>query len=389
MIKRGILCAFIALAVTVSGFSDEIKVKGTPPTVKTNDPTLEPYIDGFNANLKETFDGMLDEMNDSINEAIPSGLIDSGNILVGFGNASLFATHGATMRAYGEYKSFSISLGGILGFQIPENTMDLINGDIAVDDFLSSDKLTFGINPQAFNLHVGFHPSSLIAIMPENLYFGLRIGFFGLPDLDIQMSDDINAKLNFNTFTIGLTANYQLVPSVNLGLIIWRGVNVGSGLIFQTTKLDLSVPIDKINQPIGDAGGGLDNLSLVFDPTVTLNMNINTVTIPVEVVTAVKLIFLNIPLGVGFDIGFGSSDLSFGLKSGINIEGSNSGKLQQDKGGSLSVGISNNVAPQFFNLKLISGLGFAFGEKFMLDIPFTYYFTSSGFNLGMTLGFRF
>jgi hypothetical protein len=394
MIKRGILCAFIALAVTVSGFSDEIKVTGTPPTVKTNDPTNIPQsaVDKLNEALESMFDDTLDKMNNTINETIPSGLIDSGNILVGFGNASLFATHGATMRAYGEYKSFSISLGGILGFQVPENTMDLINGDIAVDDFLSSDKLTFGINPQAFNLHVGFHPSSLIAIMPENLYFGLRIGFFGLPNLDIQMSDDVNAKLNFNTFTIGLTANYQLVPSVNLGLIIWRGVNVGSGLIFQTTKLDLSVPIKMEPMPIGDGssiGGGLDNLSLVLDPTVTLNMNINTVTIPIEIVTAVKLIFLNIPLGVGFDIGFGQSDLSFGLKSGINIEGANSGKIEQEKGGSLSVGISNNVAPQFFNLKLISGLGFAFGEKFMLDIPFTYYFTSSGFNLGMTLGFRF
>jgi hypothetical protein len=389
MIKRGILCVFIALVVTVSGFSDEIKVKGTPPTVKTNDPQLVPYIEDFNKNLADTFGDMLDEMNDSINEAIPSGLIDSGSILGGFGNASIFATHGATMRAYGEYKSFSISLGGILGFQVPENTMDLINGNIPVDEFLSSEKLTFGINPQAFNLHVGFHPSSLIAIMPENLYFGLRIGFFGLPNLPIQMSEGVNADLNFNTFTIGLTANYQLVPSVNLGLIIWRGVNVGSGLIFQTTKLDLSVPLDKIEQQIGDSGD-LQNLKLVLDPTVTLNMNINTVTIPVEIVTAVKLIFLNIPLGVGFVIGFGSSDLSFGLKSGVNIEGgSNSSKLQQDTGGSLSVGISNNVAPQFFNLKLISGLGFAFGEKFMLDIPFTYYFTSSGFNLGMTLGFRF
>jgi hypothetical protein len=386
MIKRGILCVFTALAVTVSSFSDGIKVKGTAPTFKTNDSSIQEFIPKFNEQLEKAFNGIVDDMNGIINDTVPEGFINSNDILGGFGNASIFATHGATMRAYGEYKSFSISLGGIVGLQIPENTMDLANGDI--DKFLSNDELTFGINPQAFNIHVGFNPSSLIKVMPENLYLGLRIGFFGLPNMDIPMNEGLNASLNFNTFTIGVTANYQLIPSVNLGLILWRGLNVGSGLIFQTTKLDLSIPLDKMNAPIGDAGT-LTGLSLALDPTVLLNVNINTVTIPVEIVTAVKLIFLNIPLGFGFDIGFGSSDLSFGLKSGVNIEGAQSSKLQPDKSGSLSVGISNKAPPQFFNLKLITGLGFAFGEKFALDFPFTYYFTSNGFNIGMTFGLRF
>ena len=383
MIKRGILCVFIALAITVSGFSEKIEVKGTAPTFKTNDSSIQEFIPKFNEQLEKAFNGIVDDMNGIINDTVPEGFINSNDILGGFGNASIFATHGATMRAYGEYKSFSISLGGIVGLQIPPNTMDLANGDI--DKF---DELTFGINPQAFNIHVGFNPSSLIKVMPENLYLGLRIGFFGLPNMDIPMNEGLNASLNFNTFTIGVTANYQLIPSINLGLILWRGLNVGSGLIFQTTKLDLSIPLDKMNAPIGDAGT-LTGLSLALDPTVLLNVNINTVTIPVEIVTAVKLIFLNIPLGFGFDIGFGSSDLSFGLKSGVNIEGPQSSKLQPDKSGSLSVGISNKAPPRFFNLKLITGLGFAFGEKFALDFPFTYYFTSNGFNIGMTFGLRF
>ena len=383
MIKREILCVFIALAITVSGFSEKIEVKGTAPTFKTNDSSIQEFIPKFNEQLEKAFNGIVDDMNGIINDTVPEGFINSNDILGGFGNASIFATHGATMRAYGEYKSFSISLGGIVGLQIPPNTMDLANGDI--DKF---DELTFGINPQAFNIHVGFNPSSLIKVMPENLYLGLRIGFFGLPNMDIPMNEGLNASLNFNTFTIGVTANYQLIPSINLGLILWRGLNVGSGLIFQTTKLDLSIPLDKMNAPIGDAGT-LTGLSLALDPTVLLNVNINTVTIPVEIVTAVKLIFLNIPLGFGFDIGFGSSDLSFGLKSGVNIEGAQSSKLQPDKSGSLSVGISNKAPPRFFNLKLITGLGFAFGEKFALDFPFTYYFTSNGFNIGMTFGLRF
>ena len=393
MIKRIIICVFITLAVTVSGFSDQIKVKGTAPTFKTNDPTAQPYIDDFNRELASAFDEMLDGLNGMIEDTVPSGFLNSNDILGGFGNASIFATHGATMRAYGEYESLSISIGGIMGLQVPENTMDLINGKIDAEQFFSSNKLSFGINPQAFNLHVGFNPSSLITVLPENLYFGLRIGFFGLPKLEFDMGEGLSSSLDFNTFTIGVTANYQLVPSVNLGLIIWRGVNIGSGLIFQTTKLGLSMPLDRMEESIGvgdgSIGGGLDNLTLVLDPTVTLNMNINTVTIPVEIVTAVKLIFLNIPFGLGFDIGFGQSDLSLGLKSGVSIDGGKGSALQQDKSGSLSVGISNKAPPQFFNLKLITGFGLAFGEQFVIDFPFTYYFTSSGFNLGMTIGLRF
>jgi len=399
MIKRGILCVFMALAVTFSGFSDEIYVTGKAPTFKANDPSVEQYMDDFNRLAAETFDSMFEEIQDMVDSLIPPGLINSSNLLTGFGTSSVFSSHGATMRAYADYKFMSISLGSILGLKLPEGSTDtftsmLSGGEGDLSDLLS-ENMVFGINPQFFSLHVGFNPSALIEVFPKNLFLGLRLGFFGLPDLSIPISE-ATANLNFNTFTIGLTATYQLLPTLNLAgeIIKWRGVSVSSGFIFQTTKLDLAVPFDPVIEDIGVVAGSVDlsNLKLIIDPKATFNININTFTIPIEVMTSIKLLFLNIPFGVGFDIGFGNSSLSVGAEAGINVEdttGANSSLIRQDKPGSLSIGIKNNgIAPYAFNFKIMTGLGFTFGDAFVIDIPITFYITD-GFNLGFTLGVRF
>ena len=129
------------------------------------------------------------------------------------------------------------------------------------------------------------------------------------------------------------------------------------------------------------------NLSLVLKPTAALNMKINTVTIPVEVSTAIKLLFLNIPFGLGFDIGFGKSDLSIGMNSKVNIE-SDSNLIYQKNPGSVSVALTNDNPPTAFNFKIMTGLGFTFGDKFMIDIPLIFYITD-GYTLGFTFGVHF
>ena len=399
MIKRGIICIFIALAVTFSGFSDEIYVSGEAPTFKSNDPSVEPYIDEFNKQAADAFNDMFGEIQKMVDEMIPPGFINSDNLLTGFGTSSVFASHGATMRAYADYKFMSISIGSLLGLKLPEGSTDtftsMLSGGEGDLDSLMSEDAVFGVNPQFFSLHVGFNPSAVIKIFPENLFLGLRLGFFGLSDLSIPLSE-AEANLNFSTFTIGLTATYQLVPTVNLvgETIKWRGVSVSSGLIFQTTTLDLAVPFDPVIEDIGNVAGSVDlsNLKLVIDPRATFNININTVTIPIEVMTSIKLLFLNIPFGIGFDIGFGNSSLSVGAKAGINVEdtsGEYSNLIKQDKPGSLSIGIKNDaIPPSAFNFKIMTGLGFTFGDAFVIDIPITFYITD-GFNLGLTLGVRF
>jgi hypothetical protein len=183
VIKRGILCILMALTVNFSGFSDEVTVTGTAPTFKTDDPDAQEHIGFFNDYLESAFNSMLGDITDMSNTILPPGLVNSANLLNGFGTSSVFSSHGATMRAYADYKFMSISIGSMVGLKLPENaTNSFLNGKMDFSN-LMTDNSIFGISPQFLNIHVGFNPSALIKTFPKNLFFGLRIGFFGLPNL--------------------------------------------------------------------------------------------------------------------------------------------------------------------------------------------------------------
>jgi len=130
-------------------------------------------------------------------------------------------------------------------------------------------------------------------------------------------------------------------------------------------------------------------MELVMDPRVAINIKVNTFTVPVEVITAIKIVFINIPFGLGFDIGFGTSELSAGMDADINaVNSTSSNLLSQDKPGSLSIGIGKEMNPELFNFKLMTGIGFTLGPV-LIDIPLTYYVANNGFNVGMTIGVAF
>jgi hypothetical protein len=384
MTKKSVFCVFMALAVTFSSFADKIQVTGTAPKFKAKDPSAAGAIDEFNNSLESVFNDMLGSIGEMVTETIPEGFINSNNLLRGFGNSSIYSSHGATMRAFGGYKTFTVSLGTMVGIQLPANAADLASGKISPENFMADDKLTFGVNPQFFSINAGFHPSSVFQIMPKDLYLGLRLGFLNIKNLPIPDME----SAHFNTFTIGVTANYQILPKTSLAkLITWRGLSLGSGLLIQTTKFGLPYPIDRQEQAITNTGP-MAGSNLVIDSKVIIDMNITTVTIPIEAITAINIVGLNIPLGLGFDVGFGSTDLKFGVESAINVTGNNH-LIEQQKEGKIFVGIKNKIAPQFFNMKLMTGVGFSIADVFVIDFPFTFYFADNGFNLGVTIGVTF
>ena len=379
---KKITCMFLIILVlaATSVFSQTITISGNAPTV-TGDPG------GINTELNNAFNGLKDQLG----EQIGSLNIAPENLIRAFGNSSVYASQGgATQRGYSGYKSFAFTFGPSVGLQIPVSPfeiMDLINGnpngdplkDIFGDIFETGD-MTFGLNPQVINAQIGFNTSFLM----KNLYLGLRVGF--TPDigkiegLGELMGDMGGMKLSFSNFMIGVTANYQLIDSVKiLGLITWRGINVGSGFIFQNTKLGITYPVGDFEQQLG---GSHTNLSLKANPELYFNANITTFTIPLEIMTAINLIFINIPIGVGVDFAFGESAMNIGMRSDIDIVGTYSNPINP---GNLTIDAGGAVGPQFANLKLMSGIGIALGPV-IIDIPVTWYFKDNGLNVGFTFG---
>jgi hypothetical protein len=131
--------------------------------------------------------------------------------------------------------------------------------------------------------------------------------------------------------------------------------------------------------------GGINKA--IIDPYVSLGMDINTFTIPIEAVTAVKLLFINIPLGVGVDLAFGKSSMEFGMNADISFNTSLPAGIDIGKG-SFSIKGGGEADPSFMNLKIMSGIGFVFGPV-VIDIPVSYYFLNNGFNVGVSIGVTF
>jgi hypothetical protein len=369
--NKKVLCAILVLAGTISAFAFEIK--GEAPTF------TGPLATEFNKAVGDAFGeakGKLKDMAEGIGN-VPKPFIQS------WGNSGVFASHGATQRAYGDYKLFAFTLGPMLGLQLPGDPFAIMGdmGDLT-SKLKENSEIKLGLNPQILSFRIGVNASKFLL---DKLYLGLHFGAITL--------DNFMDGFSFNTFSLGATANYQLIPQLNLGgVLLWRGLNVGSGLIYQGTTIEYTIKLGSITEDLNVSvvegiTAQIGNFSI--DPKIFLKMETNTVTIPLEATTAVRLLwFLNIPLGVGVDLGFGKSDLKVGINADINVDPDPTyAGLQEDKAGYISASTGGYTSPSFFNLKFMTGLGFNFGPA-VLDIPVTFYM-DKGYSIGITVGVVF
>jgi hypothetical protein len=362
---KKLFCVLLVFAAAGFVFAD-ITVSGHAPKVSGVGSDI------FNQEIENTFQKALAELNSQL-----QFFKSPDNFLRAMGNSNVYSSHGATTRAYGGYKTFTAALGPTFGFQLPSGIASLMDDLEGLSDSLTEDgDINLGVNPNAINLNVGLN---LGIFKLKKIYLGLRIGYFGLSDLPISDNLEID---DYSNFTFGATVNYQIIPSLSLaGLITWRGISLGSGLIYNRSNINMSISVDNIEQKIDGAG----NSKVVIEkPRASVSLSTDTYTIPLEAITAIKLIFINIPLGIGADIAFGKTALGAGLHADIDIKGLPAVYTIDKKG---DVGANGKVSnsPSAFNFKIMTGLGFAFGPV-ILDIPLTLYPANHGYNLGFTIG---
>jgi len=366
--KRTIISAILFIALTVSAFAQKLHVIGTAPTYSGSDP----IVSTLNSAIGGIFDNFLKDINSQIGNinAKPEKLIQA------FGDSQVFASNGATQRGYGDYKKFSVTVGPMFGLKLPGDPTEIVKDLENLAQKLNNEHdIALGVSPQAFNVRVGINASEFLL---KNLYLGLHLSYMKTSSEDLKLGKDI-PPFNFESFSIGATANYQLITSKKIlgGLFLWRGVNIGSGVIFSGTTFGLDMPLNDFNETISG------NTRLVIKPNLSLDMKIDTITIPIEAVTGIKLLgFLNIPIGIGADIAFGKSDIGIGMNATINTTGLPAGITSTP--GSLSLKAGGDMVPTFCNFKIMTGLGLNFGPV-IIDIPLTYYF-DNGYSVGLTIG---
>jgi len=368
---KKLVCLVLVFAMAIPAFAEfQIKVDGNAPTVSGLG------ADTVNNELKDSFNNVINNLNNQLSDLFP---YSPDKMLEAMGNASAYASHGATTRGYSGYKLFSATIGLMAGLQLPSGITSVMDDMENIGDTIEKDHdINLGVSPNIFNANIGlnmgvfkFLPENFGILKRDNFYVGLRVGYFNLPDLTEEFS--------FNSFTFGLTLNYQLLPSISLaGLVKWRGINLGTGFIYSGNTIKLSMPLDEVDEPIGSSGA-----TIHMEPKAVLNMDVSTFIIPLEAITSIKLLIFNIPFGLGADLAFGSTSLGFGIDSDIRLKNLSYGLSERDKG-SLTVDASAKNSPSFFNFKIMTGIGISAGPV-VFDVPITYY-PGSGYNLGVTVG---
>ena len=362
-------------------------VSGTAPRFIPANPAVPPEaVIELNREINSAFTDALRDINDQV------GGIDSKpeKFIRAWGDASVISSHAATQRTFTDFRLFNVTLGGMIGLVLPASPFEMADYLENITDRLNEEQdLRLGINPQVINLQVGLNLGFLV----PNLSAAVRFGYMDINNFLVE-------GFSFNSLTLGLLVNYQLLPAVNLvprELVLWRGISLGTGLIYQRTNIDFGMGLGEISQPINNIGTvntpagnmNIGQASIVLDPTLNLGLRVNTVTIPIEAHTSVRLLrFLNFAFGLGFDLGFGSSVLKLGMRSDIDVRGLNENVVRQSDEGSLTVSGGGKMSPTVFNFKLMSGMGFTLGPV-IIDFPIAFYPINQGFQAGFTVGVSF
>jgi len=380
---KKLLLAVFFLSLTVTVFA--IDIEFTPPHFTGDDPSIEEINEEAARYFSEYRNLIKSEL------AFLPGSVP--NLTRAFANTSVFSSNGANQRAYQGYKAFTVTAGFMGALQFPKkftvfdeikNAFNDAEGEAGFNFDRDNLDIGVGLDVQVFTAQIGVNTSKFLL---KDLYLGLKFSMFDSNWVNIMPL----SGFSFKTMSVGITANYQLITQKRLpaGVFVWRGLNIGTGLIWQNTSLGIKTSIfpeeDLLYFPIETSKG---TIGMWFDESFNLGINTNICIIPIEAVTSMRLFwFLNVALGAGFDIAFGSSNINARGSFSVSDVSLSDGVVM-DRKPSLSYGLGGTSGPGIFNLKIMGAVGCNFGPV-IVDIPVTYYFVDNGYSFGITFGLTF
>ena len=382
--KRLLLSMFLLFLAGMLFGIDKEDIKVTAPTFKSNS----------GINVTELNNAAADAFNDLQNTLYEklNFLPDNFNKLAGgFANASVFSSDGASQRGYEGYNAFCFTFGFMGAIQLPQfyilkniiNTINNSEGEIGPDVLKDIVNTPFGLDAQ-ISAQFGINTSKF-------LLKGLYLGFM-FSKLDTNWIKAIPVSgFSFKTMSVGVNVNYQLIKQMRLlgSLLVWRGLNLGTGFIWQNTILNITPALSIDDVPIRIHG--FDDISMPVNGDIRLGFGTNTYIIPVEAMTSIRIAwFLNLAFGAGVDVAFGSSRVvasgSFNVdEDKVNKDLQNNGLVMETAPSLVLSPQGGKSGPSIFNTKLMFAAGFNFGP-IIIDIPVTYYLLSNGWSLGLTFG---
>lgn len=328
------------------------------------------------AELNSQLDASFLEIQNALNQDVLSNFKELVLLSRGFANASSASFDNASLQSLQNYDLFAFTLGTNLGASSPVvsfNSADYIDAvsSIPEEGDVYAGLATGGIAGQ-LGINLGFW-------VPK-LYANVKVG--AMPSLDLSGS-------SIQQFMFGVGVNYTLMSQYDFlaGLFKWRGVSVGTGLTYNGSTINVSVPIDDQETSSFEAEVGGQPVELVgkaTDIAVDVRVRTSSVVIPFDIMTSVQFLYLfHLGLGLGLDFAFSGSELGLGASSDLTILGLEGATI--DPGSAKIVGGESKNGGDFFLPRIAASLGFDIAiVKF--DFPISYYPLSQSVAFGFTTG---
>lgn len=385
---------YIVLGVAaLAAMAHAIDVTGTAPriTITANvNPAIRSAIETeMNKSLQAAFDKTRADADASL-----SGFDDPKDLAKGFANANAYSMNSATLQGYQNYDLFAVSAGFMVGFQAPSSDVSYY-GKI-LDDITEKGDIYAGLGLGVTFLNVGLNAGFLV----PGLYLNAKWG---------AMERDFGDEFSFKFNVMGVGANYRLFDPKSLaGIVKWRGLSVGSGVYHQGSEINSTLTFDPISNDVNFRENVLASVSpaerplyeaaldemgftaanpsatMSLIPSFTMGLDVSTITVPVDVTTAVSILWglFNVNAGFGFDLNFGSSEITLAGNADAPTETPDPTRATV---GTATVTISggSDDGPSFARTRFMTGFGFGLGPV-KLDVPL-YYYPASGMAFGVSL----
>ncbi|MCG8479437.1 MAG: hypothetical protein MI724_10105 [Spirochaetales bacterium] len=301
----------------------------------------------------------------------------------GIANSGATATHIGTQRAFIDYRRFALVAGVGFAASLPDSDPSAI--EESVERLEEDGDLYAGA---AFLPVIGIGVP--LRFLSEDLYVNFKLSWFE--------SEGLFDGFEYNSFSIGGLVNYQLLEtrSLPLGFLRWRGLSVGSGVIYQRNELVYELGFDRVTETVDfgtvDVGAETVNIGtadITMEPTITAVVGSNSVVIPLEATTGLRILWLfDVNIGAGIDLAFGNSEVELELESPVTLEPDGTLQDLQVTDGSATVTVgTDGDGPDFIRPRLTAGVGLNLGPL-KVDVPLMYYFDSDGNSLmaGVNVG---
>lgn len=382
---RYLLGAFLAVGLVTGLGAQSIDVTIDEPTVRLKDA-----LSGSQSSLDTVLQGTaISELENQIegNQDL-ARFADLQQLALGAAHAGTAAAHLGTQRAFTDYRAFALVVGTGVGFSAPSTDPETLT---TLDQTLEQEgDVYLGAAIQPVSVSLGVNLSRWIPRTRADV----KVGYASIAP------GTVAENIAFNAISAGLGVNHQIMRSrqLPLGFIRWRGLTLAGGFLYQNNRTDIEVDVTdqafeqevtfgdlgltdvEVQAAFSDATASASDplATLRVSPTVSAAVESTTYSIPLEVTTGLRLLWLlDVNVGAGVDLAFGSSEVVFGGDAVVAVDSGVDEQYLESSPGSISFGVSNTASPQFVRPRLTGGVGLNLGPV-KLDVPVMLYFEPEG-----------